>query len=91
MSDLKEYIAQRKIQDKDFAKDFDEGYESFKIGVLLKQAREDANMTQAEVAEKLHTKKPAISKIENHAKDIRLSTLEKFVSAIGKKLKISIV
>ncbi len=87
MSDLKEYIAQRKIQDKDF----DEGYESFKIGVLLKQAREDANMTQAEVAEKLHTKKPAISKIENHAKDIRLSTLEKFASAIGKKLKISIV
>ena len=41
--------------------------------VMLKQARLEAGLTQEQVAEKLHTKKSAISRIENHAEDIRLS------------------
>ena len=76
--------------DSEFSADFDEGYQSFKIGVLLKQAREAAGLTQAEIAEKLHTKKSAISRMENHAEDIRLSTLEKFAAVLGRKLEISI-
>ncbi len=39
MSDLKKYIHKRKETDADFAKGFDSGYEKFKIGVVLKQAR----------------------------------------------------
>ncbi|MCP5250119.1 MAG: helix-turn-helix transcriptional regulator [Burkholderiales bacterium] len=90
MSDLKKYISKRKAMDSEFSADFDEGYQSFKIGVLLKQAREAAGLTQAEIAEKLHTKKSAISRMENHAEDIRLSTLEKFAAVLGRKLEISI-
>lgn len=90
MSDLKKYISKRKAMDSEFSTDFDEGYQSFKIGVLLKQAREAAGLTQAEIAEKLHTKKSAISRMENHAEDIRLSTLEKFAAVLGRKLEISI-
>jgi len=56
------------------AKNFDKGYEQFKIGILLKQARLEAGLTQEQVAIKLRTKKSAISRIENHAEDIRLST-----------------
>jgi len=40
MSDLKRYIATRKKTDQEFAGDFEEGYEQFKIGVILRQARE---------------------------------------------------
>jgi len=40
MSDLKKYIAKRKKTDKEFAEGFEEGYEQFKIGVVLRQARE---------------------------------------------------
>lgn len=90
MSDLKKYINKRKAMDSEFSADFDEGYQSFKIGVLLKQAREAAGLTQAEIAEKLHTKKSAISRMENHAEDIRLSTLEKFAAVLGRKLEVSI-
>lgn len=90
MSDLKKYISKRKAMDSEFSADFDEGYQSFKIGVLLKQAREAAGLTQEEIAEKLHTKKSAISRMENHAEDIRLSTLEKFVAVLGRKLEVSI-
>ncbi len=90
MSDLKKYISKRKAIDSEFSEEFDEGYRSFKIGVLLKQVREASGLTQEEIAEKLHTKKSAISRIENHAEDIRLSTLEKFASALGRKLEVTI-
>jgi len=42
MSDLKKYISERKKKDKIFSANFDEGYEQFKIGVMLRQARESA-------------------------------------------------
>jgi len=71
MSDLQKYIQKRKARDKEFEKNFDSGYEHFKIGVLLKQAREESGLTQEELALRLNTKKSAISRIENHAEDIK--------------------
>lgn len=91
MSDLQAYIAERKKNDVEFAEGYEEGYLHFKIGALLKQAREDAGMTQDEVARLMNTKKTAISRIENHAEDIRLSTLEKYAQAFGKTLKVEFV
>lgn len=90
MSDLKKYIAERKKRDKKFAEGYDSGYEQFKIGVILRQAREEAGLTQEELARRLHTKKSAISRIENHAEDIKLSTLERVASALGKRLEVKI-
>lgn len=89
MSDLQKYIKNRKQIDEEFALDFDEGYEDFKLGALLKEARLKQGLTQERVAEKLHTKKAAISRIENHAEDIKLSTLRRFAQAIGKEMTIS--
>ncbi len=91
MSDLQKYIKERKARDPEFAEDYDVGYEQFKIGVLLKQERERVGLTQEQLADKLHTKKTAISRIENHAEDIKLSTLENFAQALGKKLRLEIV
>ena len=90
MSDLKKYIDTRKKKDKKFAEGFDEGYEQFKIGVILRQARESAGLTQEELATRLKTKKTAISRIENHAEDIKLSTLERVANALGKRLQVHI-
>jgi ribosome-binding protein aMBF1 (putative translation factor) len=88
MDDLEKYIAKRKTVSVDFAQDFDAGYEEFKIGVVLRQAREQAGITQEELALKLHTRKSAISRIENHAEDIRLSTLRGMAKALGKQLVV---
>lgn len=90
MSDLQRYIEKRKKKDFTFAREFDTGYDQFKIGVILKQAREKAGLTQEEIAQRLHTKKTAISRIENHAEDIKLSTLVNFARALGKDLKIEV-
>ncbi len=59
--------------------EFDEGYEEFKIGVLLQEARLKKGLTQAQLAEKCGTNKAYISKIENNIKDVRLSTLKKII------------
>ncbi|AHF01708.1 XRE family transcriptional regulator [Thiomicrospira aerophila AL3] len=90
MSDLKKYISQRQAKDAAFNDGFEEGYQTFKIGVMLRQAREESGLTQDDLAERLNTKKSAISRIENHAEDIKLSTLEKFAAVLGRKLEISI-
>lgn len=90
MSDLKKYVYERKKRDKIFAEGYDTGYEQLKIGVVIKQAREIAGLTQEDLALKLKTKKTSISRIENHAKDIKLSTIEKVAQALGKRLEIKI-
>jgi len=90
MSDVNKYIDERKRKDIEFSENFDTGYENFKVGILLKQMREKSGFTQEELANKLDTKKSAISRIENHAEDIRLSTLEKYARVLGMKLQISV-
>ena len=90
MSDLKQYIKERKEKDKAFALKYEAGYDEFKIGVFLRQAREAAGLSQEELAKRLKTQKTAISRIENHAEDIKLSTLEKVAAALGKHIRVAI-
>jgi DNA-binding XRE family transcriptional regulator len=69
----------------------DNGYENFKLGALLHEARLEKGMTQAELAEKVGTTKSYISKIENNVKEVRLSTLQKIVQlGLGGQLDLSI-
>ena len=70
---------------------FEKGYENFKIGVMLQQARLEKGLTQEELAEKVGTTKSYISKIENNIKEARISTLQKIVElGLGGHLDLSI-
>ena len=89
--DLQKFIERRKRTDPKFAKDFESGYQEFKIGVLLRQAREQAGVTQEALARRTKTKKSAISRLENHAEDVRLSTIKRVAQALGKSLRIELV
>jgi HTH-type transcriptional regulator / antitoxin HipB len=88
MSDVKRYIQNRAENAPEFAENYESGYADFKIGIILRQAREAAGLTQDEVARKLQTKKSAISRIENHADDVRLSTIRRYADAVGAQLQI---
>ena len=69
----------------------DNGYENFKLGSLLHEARLEKGMTQAELAEKVGTTKSYISKIENNVKEVRLSTLQRIVQlGLGGQLDLTI-
>lgn len=88
VSDVKRYIQERAVRDTEFAESYEVGYADFKIGVILRQAREAAGLTQDEVAQRLQTRKSAISRIENHADDVRLSTIRRYAEAVGTTLQI---
>jgi DNA-binding XRE family transcriptional regulator len=90
MNDIEKYIAKRKQTDFEFAEDFDSGYTSFKIGVLLAQARIAAGMTQEDLAHRLNLHISTIDSIENHTEDVGLITLEKYAKALGKKLYVEL-
>jgi len=62
-----------------------------RVGDMLRKARESAGVSQEELASRLKTKRTAISRIENHADDIKLSTLERVAEALGKELKVKIL
>lgn len=90
MTDVEQYFRERAARDPEFADGFESGYAEFRVGVLLRQAREDAGLTQEELANRLNTKKSAVSRIENHAGDIRLSTLERYAKALGRHLSLEL-
>lgn len=71
--------------------DLDAGFESFKIGEMLHNARITKGLTQKQLAEKTGTTKSYISKIENNIKEVRISTLQKIVElGLGGNLQLSI-
>lgn len=59
--------------------ELDAGYQNFKIGALIHEARLEKGLTQEELAEKVGTTKSYISKIENNVKEVRISTLQRIV------------
>ncbi|MBU0487892.1 MAG: helix-turn-helix transcriptional regulator [Bacteroidetes bacterium] len=65
--------------------------ESFRIGLLLKKARESLNMTQEELGQRVDKKRTYISRVENDGSNITLSTLFNIVEkGLGGKVRISI-
>lgn len=71
--------------------DLEAGYENFKIGILIHEARLEKGLTQEELAEKVGTTKSYISKIENNIKEVRISTLQRIVElGLGGHLELSI-
>ncbi len=71
--------------------ELEEGYQNFKIGAMLHEARLEMGLTQQELADKVGTTKSYISKIENNIKEARISTLQKIVEiGFGGLLEMSI-
>lgn len=66
-------------------------FESFKIGLILKKAREEKHLTQSALAEIIDKKREYISRVENNGSNLTLKTLFDIVEkGLGGKVKISI-
>ena len=69
----------------------EKGYEQFKLGVMIHEARIEKGLTQEQLATKSGTTKSYISRIENNIKEVRFSTLQKIVElGLGGKLELAI-
>src|SRR4030043_1103757 len=70
---------------------FEEGFEAFKLGVMIQELRKENGLTQEQLAKKCGTTKTYISRIENNASDILLSTLIRIIrEGFGGHLRLSL-
>ncbi|EOL8878903.1 MULTISPECIES: helix-turn-helix domain-containing protein [Enterobacter] len=58
--------------------------------VALNQLREELKVSQTELAEAMGVKQPTVAKIEQPGNDPRLSTLKRYVSALGGEMSIDV-
>ena len=69
--------------------EWEQEYEAFKLGVIIYELRKRRKLTQQQLAEKCGTTKSYISRIENDASDIRLSTLMRIINqGLGARLHL---
>ena len=87
MATLKELMAQQsaKSQERIAAK-----VDVMRRIVALNQLREELNVSQTELAEAMGVKQPTVAKIEQPGNDPRLSTLKRYVSALGGEMSIDV-
>ena len=72
-------------------KRYEEGFEAFKLGVMIQELRNEQGLTQGQLAQKCGTTKSYISRIENDASDIRLSTLMRIIrDGFGGQLRLNV-
>ena len=70
---------------------YEEEYQNFELGMLIQEMRKERGLTQTQLALKCGTTKTYISKLENNASDIRLSTLMRIIrQGLGGHLKLSL-
>lgn len=90
MSDIEKFIAARKARNPRAWAKFDENYRRYAIGMLLAAHREGSGLSLTEFARRTRIQKTALSRLENHGKDVRLSTISRYVQATGRPLALKI-
>lgn len=91
MKKVKTYM-DKLMSDKEFHKKFDEEYQNFCIGEQIARMRHNANLTQANLAKRIHTTKSAISRYESaDYTGYGFPLLTKIAKACGADLKIIFV
>lgn len=82
-------------QDPEFREAYDALETEYALLRELLRARQDAGLTQAEVAEKMGTKPPAVTRLETSLSDSRhsptIATLKKYARAVGCKLEVHLI
>lgn len=87
---VEQYITDRKARDPEFAKEFEEGWEIFRLGAMLAAAREKAGISQAELARRVGTARSNVCRWERKPSNMTLGTLARLAQALGKTPAISL-
>jgi transcriptional regulator with XRE-family HTH domain len=90
MSDIEKYIRKRQARNPRAWADFDAKYRQYALGLLLAEHREKSGLTLSVLAKRMGMQKSALSRLENHGEDMRLSTIARYVNATGRPLAFKI-
>ncbi len=90
MSDIEKFITEKKVRNPKAWANFEEKYRRHAIGLLLAEHREKSGLSLAEFARRVKMQKSALSRLENHGEDVRLSTITRYVEGTGRSLALTI-
>jgi predicted XRE-type DNA-binding protein len=86
--DFFEVVKKKWAVDPKFGRLIDEKYAKFKFGLELRRYREEAKLSQKDIAEKIGMKQSNVSRLENHAESMNTATLVAYLNACGRRLYI---
>ena len=78
------YIAERRARDAEFAEEFDK----LQLARQMRELREKAGLSQAQLAARVGTQAPGIARIESGRFAPRLDVLHRIAAALGKRMRI---
>lgn len=90
MSELEHYISARKARNPKAWANFEKRYAEHAVGQLLADYREQAGLSLSEFARRSNMAKSALSRLENHGEDVRLSTIIRYVQTAGTPLQLTV-
>ncbi len=89
MTIFRDYLKEQKDKHPEEFHVFEQEYEEFRLdvlGELIRKTRKEKGLTQSQLADMIDTKKQAISRLERHPQDVKLSTIFKVSRALGTTL-----
>ncbi|MCJ7842568.1 helix-turn-helix domain-containing protein [Lederbergia sp. NSJ-179] len=89
MSFLNRYVSDR-MKDSEFKREWENSQVEYEIARQIIKIRKEKGLTQAGLAELIHSKQSAISRIENGDQNVTLGTLKKIASVLNTKIQLEI-
>ena len=85
--DLDRSIARRTALNPEYPKLVQAAVDRRRLLRALAAERERQNIPQQDVARRMGTSQPAVARIESGEVDVRLSTIERYAAAVGKRIQ----
>ena len=89
MSDIEKFIEERKARNPKAWANFDAEYRQYAIGLRLAEHRQKAGLSLSKLAILMKMQKSALSRLENHGEDVKISTIVRYVNATGRPFSIN--
>ena len=90
MDDLDKFL-NKQLKNEEFKKEWDKLELRYAVIKQLIKIRNNYNLSQAQLAEKLNTTQAVISRIENGTVNIGIDFIEKLAKAFDKKVELRLV
>ena len=81
---------EEQLKDPEVSKSFNEGLEELRLSAKIARLREERGLTQTQLAAKMKTSTPVISRLENDGKST-VGTLRKLAEALNAELVIDLI
>ncbi|MCK6527301.1 helix-turn-helix transcriptional regulator [Myxococcota bacterium] len=88
---LDEFIAEQKARSPEFAAAFDAELARRRVARTIRAAREQAGVSQAELAERVGTNQPSIARVESGKVTPKIDFLDRIARALGMHLEVRLV